>query len=158
MYERSDRPVTPPHRSPLDQARAYVQDLGRTLDYLETRDDIDVSGLAYMGLSLGAFWGPVALAYEDRFRVAIFIGGGLSGASSARTAPRVTVPVLLLGGRYDYMVPVDTSQKALFDLLGTPGTLKRRVIFEAGHLPLPRADVIRETLEWLDRHQGPVAR
>lgn len=56
------------------------------------------------------------------------------------------------------MVPADTSQKALFDLLGTPAELKRRVIFEAGHLPLPRADVIRETLEWLDRYQGPVAR
>jgi pimeloyl-ACP methyl ester carboxylesterase len=158
MYERSDRPVTPPHRSQLDQARAYVQDLGRTLDYLETRGDIDVSGLAYMGLSLGGFWGPVTLAYEDRFRVAIFIAGGLAGSMAASTAPRVTVPVLLLGGRYDYMVPVDTSQKALFDLLGTPAELKRRVIFEAGHLPLPRADVIRETLEWLDRYQGPVAR
>jgi pimeloyl-ACP methyl ester carboxylesterase len=158
MYERSDRPVTPPHRSPRDQARAYVQDLGRTLDYLETRGDIDVSGLAYMGLSLGAAFGPLALAYEDRCRVAIFIAGGLSGPRSASTAPRVTVPVLLLGGRYDYMVPADTSQKALFDLLGTPSELKRRVIFEAGHLPLPRADVIRETLEWLDRYQGPVAR
>ena len=61
MLERSDRPVTLPHRNPRS-GTGYVQDLGRTLDYLKTRGDIDVSGLAYMGLSLGAFWGPVTLA------------------------------------------------------------------------------------------------
>ena len=50
-----------------------VQDLGKTLDYLETRGDIDVSGLAYMGLSR-CLLGPGHPRNEDRFRVAIFIG------------------------------------------------------------------------------------
>ena len=72
----------------------------------------------------------------------------------AGNAPRVKVPVLLLGGRYDYMIPVETAQRPLMKLLGTPEVDKRHVIFEAGHLPLPRAEVIRETLDWLDRYQG----
>ncbi len=63
---------------------------------------------------------------------------------------------LLLGGRYDYIFPVETRQKPLMDLLATPDEDKHHVIFEAGHLPLPRADMIRETLEWLDRYQNPV--
>ena len=71
---------------------------------------------------------------------------------------RITVPVLLLAGRYDYIFPVETSQVPFMDLLGTPDKDKRHVVFEAGHLPLPRSELIRETLEWLDRYQGPVVR
>ena len=71
---------------------------------------------------------------------------------------RITVPVLLLAGRYDYIFPVETRQVPFMDLLGTPDKDQRHVVFEAGHLPLPRSEVIRETLEWLDRYQGPVVR
>ncbi len=99
------------------------------------------------------------LATEPRFKFAVLIAGGLStGRTTSRLVPLVTVPVLLLAGRYDYVFPVETRQVPMMDLLGTPETDKRHVIFEAGHLPLPRAEVIRETLEWLDRYQGPVAR
>jgi hypothetical protein len=48
----------------------------------------------------------------------------------------------------------ETSQRPLMKLLGTPDADTRHVIFEAGHLPLPRAEVVRETLAWLDRYQG----
>jgi hypothetical protein len=44
------------------------------------------------------------------------------------------------------------------ELIATPEKHKRHVIFEAGHLPLPRAELIRETLGWLDRYQGPATR
>ena len=70
--------------------------------------------------------------------------------------PRIKMPTLLLGGEYDFGFPVDTSQRPLFILLGTPSEHKRHVVFEnAGHVP-PRIDVIRETLDWLDRYLGPV--
>ena len=72
--------------------------------------------------------------------------------------PRITVPVLLLAGRNDFYYPVETSQAPMFKLLGTPAEHKRHVVFEgAGHVP-PRIEVIRETLDWLDRYLGPVAR
>lgn len=53
--------------------------------------------------------------------------------------PRIEMPVLFLGGRYDFVFPVETSQKPLFKLLGTPAEHKKHVIFEgAGHVP-PRS-------------------
>ena len=39
-------------------------------------------------------------------------------------ASRVTVPVLMLSGRYDFFFPVDASQKPMFDTFGTPGKLR----------------------------------
>ncbi len=134
-----------------------VKDLARTLDYLESRDDIDVDGAAYMGLSGGAWIAPITLAAEDRFKVAVLIGGGFYRDRTAPWAHRVTIPVLLLGGRYDSSFPVESSQKPFMELLGTPEEHKRHVIYEeAGHLPLPRGPMIKETLDWLDRYQNSV--
>ncbi len=162
MYDRSLD--VPPGRVMTRQGfqertTKWVQDLGRTIDYLESRGDVDAENVAYMGLSLGSVTAPLMLATEPRFKLAVLLAGGLSsGRTTSRMVPRVTVPVLLLAGRYDYIFPVETRQMPLMDLLGTPEKEKRHVIFEAGHLPLPRAEVIRETLEWLDRYQGPVVR
>ena len=86
----------------------------------------------------------------------LIAGGFTSRELNSRLVPRITVPVLLLNGQYDYIFPVETRQTPFMDLLGTPDEDKRHVIFEAGHLPLPRAEMIRETLEWLDRYQNPV--
>ena len=157
MYERSDgnRPET--RQAIVARDAKWLQDMGRTLDYLETRGDGDVSKVAYMGLSLGSRYAPIMLVYEDRFKVAVLLAGGIGPDElTSRLVPRVTVPLLLLAGRYDYLLPVETRQTPFMDLLGTPEEDKRHVIFEAGHLPLPRAKMIRETLEWLDRYQNPV--
>jgi pimeloyl-ACP methyl ester carboxylesterase len=64
------------------------------------------------------------------------------------------MPVLLLGGRNDFVFPVETSQAPLFRLLGTPAEHKKHVVYEgAGHVP-PRIELIREILDWLDRYLG----
>jgi hypothetical protein len=42
-------------------------------------------------------------------------------------------------------------------MLGTPGDLKRRVAYDTGH-NVPQAEMIKETLDWLDRYLGPVQR
>jgi len=42
----------------------------------------------------------------------------------------------------------------MFQLLGTSAANKRRVVYETGH-NIPRPDLIRESLDWLDRHLGP---
>lgn len=66
--------------------------------------------------------------------------------------------MLLLGGQYDFEAEPETSQKTLFDLLGTsPARKRHRIIQNAGHIP-PRLDVIREVLDWLDRYFGPARR
>lgn len=43
----------------------------------------------------------------------------------------------------------------MFRLLGTPKEHKRRVVYETGH-NIPWNELIKETLDWLDRYLGPV--
>jgi dipeptidyl aminopeptidase/acylaminoacyl peptidase len=140
----------------------WSKDVGRSLDYLEERPDIDASRLAYHGLSMGAYGGPIVAAVDPRFRAVVLVAGGL--ASGPRPpevdpfhfAPRVSAPVLLINGRHDFGFPLEESQKPLFRLLGTPPELKRHYVFEGGHVPPRWQEVARETLDWLDRHLGPV--
>jgi dienelactone hydrolase len=140
----------------------WGKDFGRTLDYLESRGDFDVSKTAYYGYSLGAWEALPILGVERRLRTAILLTGGLDPTplppeiDPVTFLPRVELPVLMLGGRYDFIVPVEAWQKPLFNLFATPGEHKRLVIFEnAGHVP-PRLELIREVLDWLDRYLGPV--
>lgn len=70
-------------------------------------------------------------------------------------APRVRIPTLILNGRYHFDAPLETVQRPLFDLLGTPAAHKRHAVFEAGHA-VPIDDAAREVLPWLDRYLGPV--
>jgi pimeloyl-ACP methyl ester carboxylesterase len=68
-------------------------------------------------------------------------------------APRVRIPVLMLNGRFDFFFPVDASQRPMFETLGTPRSDKRHLLYETGH-GIPRVELIKETLDWLDRYQG----
>jgi formylglycine-generating enzyme required for sulfatase activity/predicted Ser/Thr protein kinase len=141
---------------------ACSKDLGRSLDYLESRPDIDRTKLAYYGNSAGALWGSDFLAVDSRFRAAVFIVGGLSfepyvpEADPLHFAPRVHTPVLMLNGRYDFSFPLQICQVPLFRLLGVPDADKRHVLFDSAHT-VPRGPMIKETLEWLDRYLGPIA-
>ena len=163
-YERGDglkntRPnMTTVYR---DHVIEWSQDLGRSIDYLETRPDIDGGKLAYMGVSWGAALGAVFPAVDDRFKAVLLDSPGLYPApclpqvDQLNFAPRVKAPVLMLNGRYDYYYPPPTSQEPMFRLLGTPKEQKRRVVYDTGH-DTPRTGVVKETLNWLDKYLGPV--
>ena len=140
----------------------WIQDVRRTVDYLETRSDIDLGKLGYFGFSWGGWNGPIVLALDDRFDTGVFLSGGIPPtlarpeATSASYASRVSQPVLMISGRNDVLRPVETFQAPMFESLGTPDALKRHAILEGGHLP-PRGQIIVETLAWLDQFLGPVA-
>ena len=147
-----------------DEVVRWAKDFSRTLDYLESRGDFDSRRTAYYGYSLGAW----AVAADPRCRAPPRNRDSAHRRCSpvapppeidpVNFLPRAVLPVLMLGGRYDFIFPVETSQKPLFKLLGTPARDKRLVIFEnAGHVP-PRIELIREVLDWLDRYLGPVQR
>jgi eukaryotic-like serine/threonine-protein kinase len=144
-----------------DHVIAWSKDLGRSIDYLETRPDIDSSKLAYEGISWGGALGSVLPAVEDRIRALLLILPGfylqkcLPEVDQLNFAPRVKVPALMLNGRFDFIFPVGSSQEPMFRLLGTPKEQKRRVVYESGH-DIPRNEMIKETLDWLDRYLGPV--
>ena len=56
-------------------------------------------------------------------------------------------------GTYDPVYPLETQSKPLFELLGSAE--KVHYIGEGGH-SVPWADLVRETLRWLDTYVGPV--
>jgi formylglycine-generating enzyme required for sulfatase activity len=143
-----------------DYVIMFSKDLGRTLDYLATRSDIDSGRTGFYGVSRGAALAPVMLAVEPRIKAAALWIPGLYRETIApevdavHFAPRVTIPVLQLSGRYDYNFPDETSSAPFFQALGTRADQKRRVIYDTGH-NLPPNDAIRETLNWFDLHLGP---
>jgi hypothetical protein len=61
----------------------------------------------------------------------------------------------MLNAKYDQIFPTGTAQKPFFQLLGSPPDRKRYVVYEGGHI-LPRTQLIRESLDWLDKYLGPV--
>lgn len=138
---------------------AWSRDLGRSIDYLESRADIDTARLAYYGLSTGADTGIILTALEPRLKVSVLQGTGLWDEPTPELdprnyAPRVTVPTLMVNGRYDFWMPFETAQRPLFELLGVPPEHKRHVVLETGHA-VPTDDLARIILPWLDRILGP---
>jgi DNA-binding winged helix-turn-helix (wHTH) protein/formylglycine-generating enzyme required for sulfatase activity/dienelactone hydrolase len=137
-------------------------DLGATLDYLATREDIDASKIGYVGRSMGAAHALPLVALEPRLKTAVLLGGGLPPDNAppeiepVNFAPRVTLPVLMVSGKYDPYFPVDGAQRQLYELLGTRPEDKRHYTLEGGHGSLPRAELVRLVLDWLDRYLGPV--
>jgi dienelactone hydrolase len=144
-----------------DHVFMWAKDLARSLDYTEIRPELDHGKIGYFGVSWGGAMGAIIPAVENRIKVAALVVGGLwfqkalPEVDQINFLPRVTVPVLMLNGRYDFFLPVETSSAVMFRLLGTPKENKRQVIYQTGH-GVPRTELIKETLDWLDRYLGPV--
>jgi eukaryotic-like serine/threonine-protein kinase len=144
-----------------DHVIYWAKDLGRTIDYLETRKDLNLEKLAYYGLSTGAYLGNILPAVESRIKVAVLLAGGfdfskkMPEVDEINFAPRVKVPTLLVDGRYDQFFPLETSQNVMFRFLGAPEKDKRHAVLDGGHIP-PYDQMVKEILDWLDKYQGPV--
>jgi len=147
-----------PSASYRDHWIAWVKDFMRAVDYLETRPDLALDRLAYVGLSWGARMGSVLPALDARVKSEVLIVGGfplqrpMPEVDQIHFAPHVRIPVLMLNGRYDFFFPVDASQRPMFETLGTPRADKRHLLYDTGH-GIPRVEMIKETLDWLDRYQ-----
>jgi dienelactone hydrolase len=137
-----------------------VRDFMRTVDYLETRDDIDTSKLGYYGHSWGGRLGAIIPAVEDRISLNILVAAGFPAvkpfpeADEINYVSRVKVPTLMLNGRYDAIFPLETNVIPFYNLLGTPERDKSLYIIEAGH-NFYKKDRIKPILEWCDKYFGP---
>jgi len=105
--------------------------------------------------------GPLLIAVEPRFKVAVLVSGGSFERVPPEVdpwnfAPRVKIPVLMQNGRDDFLFSVEASQLPLFRLLGTPEKDKKRILYDGAHNILARLDLTRDMLDWLDRYLGPV--
>jgi predicted esterase len=163
MYER----FVPQDPSPArlrDELIRWSQDIGRTIDYLETRPDFDPKRIGYYGFSGGASRGPIFTAVEQRIAASILLGGGLvprpfrPEVHPAHFAPRSRTPTLMINGRDDFIFPYELSQQPFFAMLGAPEDKKRLARLDGGHIPTNRLEIIREVLDWLDLQLGPVYR
>lgn len=157
-FERIDADPIGGAHARRDYMIQLVRDFARSVDYLESRDDIDHDKLAYYGLSWGGMVAPVILAYENRLKAAVLLAGGLVLFGLPEVNPinyisRVSTPLLLLVGRYDTIFPYQRSAKPMFDLIGTPVEDKVIKVYETDHIP-PRAEYIKEILAWLDERFG----
>ena len=141
-----------------------AKDLGRCIDYLETRDDIHSDKIAFYGMSWGATLGPIMMAVEDRLATGIFFVGGIPPIDLPRSfdialyAQRVKAPVLMVNGREDVFLPLKISQEPLYQLLGTPDEHKKHTLYPGGHgmFGLFYEQIRGDILDWLDRYLGPV--
>jgi dienelactone hydrolase len=167
-YERKfvgKRPKDP-EKEPIAYRDWIIQlskDLKRTIDYLETRTDIDNNKIVYYGMSWGAWLGPIMLAVEERIGSGIILVGGLppwkvaSAADPINFAPRIKAPVLIISGKHDFMFPTETFARPLLEFLGS--TDKELKIYEGGHgniMVLFSRQIRGDILDWLDKYLGPV--
>jgi formylglycine-generating enzyme required for sulfatase activity/tRNA A-37 threonylcarbamoyl transferase component Bud32 len=145
-----------------DMIADRITDLRRGLDYLETRNDIDMSRLAAVAPSAGSILGLIIGALEPRYRAFVFMGAGLpssyraiiAAANPINFASHIRVPKLIVQGRYDEDTPVRTAAEPLFKLMTEP---KRMVLYEGGHVPSIETQM-SATSGWLDEQLGRVAR
>jgi predicted Ser/Thr protein kinase/dienelactone hydrolase len=139
----------------------WAKDFSRSVDYLETRKEIDAGKIAYYGVSWGGAMGGIIPAIEKRIQVSVMLVAGLLFQRSLPEVdplhflPRITSPVLMLNGKYDFFFPYETSQKPFFELLGTRNDDKKIIAYEGGH-SVPRTQLVKEALSWLDQYLGTI--
>jgi predicted esterase len=162
-YERVEQRLAPGAYGDLDRTIQESKEVRRSVDYLETRPDIDKSKIGYLGVSQGTAYGVIFTALEPRFKTIVFLDGGfflnptLPPRDQVNYAPRIKQPVLMVNGRFDFTFSVERAQNPLFRLLGTRQADKRHAIFDTPHdISQKKADLSREVLAWLDEYLGRV--
>ncbi len=165
-YERNDgltvdmHAVNPSHQY-TEWLIKWSKDLSRSIDYLETRPDIDINKIGFLGHSWGGYIGGIIPAVENRIKVDILVVGGFyvwnkpfPEADMLNYVPRIKIPVLMLNGKFDGNFPLEIAVKPFYNFLGTPEKDKRLCVYEFDHF-VPKSEMIKETLNFLDKYFGP---
>ncbi len=157
-----------------DQRMQAVQDLMRTVDHLQTRDDVRGDAIGYLGVSMGCRIGVPFFALDPRVAAGAFFVGGT--APYSRFAVRGTAfadlesderlafeltdpitfapltagrPVFMANGRRDVLV-TEEGGRVLQAAMGEPKTLRW---FEGGHGESP-PELFDEARDFLAEHLG----
>jgi hypothetical protein len=87
--------------------------------------------------------------HGERFKTVILLDGG-----PVDFAPRLTAPVVLVTGKYDWIF---MGKDALLQKLGAPAGDKHAVTLETAHdVSEQKSGLVREVLAWLDARFGEV--
>lgn len=145
-----------------------VFDLRRTVDFIESRAELDADRIGYYGISLGGIIGTIFCGVEDRIKVPVLVlsGGQLNllyekQALSNETKDFVSIieplnfvpkiaprPLLLLNAKNDEIVPPLMS-KLLFNAAKKP---KEIIWYDAKHRDIPLDKVYQDGLHWFDSY------
>jgi dienelactone hydrolase len=161
MIEEKEIPTEEYRHTYTEWLIKWVKDLKRCVDYLETRPDFDHQKIAYLGSSWGGVLGTIIPAVEPRIKANILLLGGFDRGAAQPEAlgvnyvSRIRVPTLMLNGKYDAFFPLEANVRPAFKLLGTPEKDKKLVVYDTDHY-VPKKELIKESLDWLDRYFGPV--
>ena len=146
-----------------------INDFRRSIDYLETRADIDSQRLCVMGTSFGGIFTSLVPAIDERLKVSIIVVSGFGSVGPQKASSesfqinemdqinfinRVKIPTLMLNGKYDTFYSYEYQVKPMFNLLGTQSSDKRLKVYETDH-GVPYNELVKETLSWLDKYLGP---
>jgi formylglycine-generating enzyme required for sulfatase activity len=167
MLERPFPPgFTPPATNSVrfrDLMVRHATELRLGVDYLEQRDEVDMSKLVYVGHSWGAGSRIGFAAIEPRFEAFVLLAGGidervkptLPEADNVNFAPYIDGPKILINGTNDDEHPWPSRGLPMWTLLSEP---KELVLIEgAGHVA-PLEERVPAVNGFLDRTLGPVQR
>jgi len=139
-----------------------ITDIRRGLDYLATRNDVDMHRMALYAPSAGAHLGLILAAVEDRYTAVVFQGAGVlpeevnnvPEGNPINFAPHIRAKLMVIHGRYDEDTPLKTQAEPLFKILHEP---KRLVLYDGSHVPSTELYVTNVNA-FLDETLGPVRR
>jgi eukaryotic-like serine/threonine-protein kinase len=138
-------------------ATCYFKDFERSIDYLETRNDINTDKFAIVAMSHGTIFAPIFSSMDTRIKANILISGGAVSLGKPEVdvlnyLARMKQPTLMINGRYDSVIGEEDIKEA-FQHIGAKEKSLR--LFDTDHIP-PRDGMVRETLTWLNKYLGPV--
>ena len=134
----------------------WGKEFKKTLDYIESRNDLN-DKVSFYGVSWGGYMANILLAIDDRVKAAVLNVAGLCFQETYKEVeayvytPRIKCPVIMLNGKYDVFFPLETSQKPMFDLLGTKEEDKKHYVYPSGHY-VPKKELINQHLNWLNKY------
>ena len=122
-----------------EHLRRWRRDTAAILDYLASSAEFS-DKIGWLGLSFGAHvW--VAGSFVPPFKCAILLCGKrwdlIDHPLKVTFYRRMKLPVLMLNGRFDKVVPIEKVQR-FHDLYGAAPEDKRLVHYDTGHWPRPR--------------------
>ncbi|MDX1673488.1 MAG: alpha/beta fold hydrolase [Longimicrobiales bacterium] len=143
------------HATYLEWVTQTVKDVRRSVDLLVQQFGVEPGRVGLAGFSRGAVVATIVAAADTRLAATVMVNGGHfdrreTGHSAAacpanyigRIAPR---PLLMVNGRHDGDMLLETSVAPLFALAGEP---KRMILMDTGHQrPTPEAQA--EIIAWL---------
>ncbi len=141
----------------------WGKDMKRSIDVIESRNDLDASNLLYFGVSWGGEMANIMIPIEPRIKRAVLLVAGLEfeeakpEVEAASYTPFIKVPILMLNGKYDYFFPSETSQKPMFELIGTNKNDKYWYLHESSHT-VPLDEFTKKVKIFLDKYSKPAGK